>query len=148
MKRISITILIVTFIASAAIAAPRGRRGPGPQQERARGEILPPQLMAEFLGLTEAQAAQVEPLRETLRATLEPLREQQRSNHDEIRAAIDAGNTAKAGELLAANHALRQQMKTAHDAFKTSFEAMLTAEQKAKWAVYSEIAELRRHRPE
>ena len=58
MKRISITILIVTLVAAVAIAAPRGgRRGPGPQQERSRGEILPPQLFAEFLGLTEAQTA-------------------------------------------------------------------------------------------
>lgn len=148
MKRISITILIVTLVAAVAIAAPRGRRGSGPQQERSRGEILPPQLLAEFLGLTDAQTAQVEPLRETLRATIEPLREQKRANHDEIRAAIEAGDTAKAGELLAASHNLTQQMKAAHDAYATAFEALLTSEQKAKWAVYDEIAELRRQRAE
>ena len=150
MKRILIPTLIFVFIATSAIAGPRGpRRGPGPDgpgPERMRGEILGPEQFHEFLGLTEAQITQVEPLRETMRSTVEPLREQQRANHEEIRAAIDAGNTTKAAELMAANRALGEQIKAAHDAFKTSFEALLTSEQKAKYAVYDEILQLRRER--
>lgn len=37
----------------------------------------------------------------------------------------------------------RQQIKAAHDAFKASFEAMLTADQKAKFALYQELVERR-----
>ena len=118
MKRIAL-ILIVTFVAVAALAEP-GRPGRG-----GRGELLPPQALNEFLDLTEAQIAAVQPLRETLRATLEPLRDQVREN----------------GEF---NPAVAQQIKAAHDAFKASFEALLTPEQKAKLAIYDEIKELRR----
>jgi Spy/CpxP family protein refolding chaperone len=151
MKRISILALI-TLIAVAAFAAP-GRRpanaGPGgPGGQHGPREILPPPLLAQFLGLTEAQIAQIQPLRETLRTTVEPLREHQRANQEQIRAAVDSGNAAKAGELLVANHALREQMKAAHDTFETSFAAMLTPAQKAKWDVYREISHLRRERPE
>src|SRR5215213_2009411 len=147
MKRISILALI-TLIAVAAFAAPGpGRRGPanagpgGPGGQHGPGEILPPPLLAQFLGLTEAQIAQIQPLRETLRTTVEPLREHQRAKQEQIRAAVDSGNAAKAGELLVANHALREQMKAVHDAFDTSFAALLTPAQKAKWDVYREIAQ-------
>ena len=152
MKRISI-LTLVTLLAVAAIAAPgpgRGPRaadGPGPG---VAGEILPPPLLAQFLGLTEAQIAQIEPLRTTLRNTVEPLRDQLETNREQIRAAVEAGNAAQAGGLLVANHAIAQQIKTAHDTFATAFAALLTPEQKAKWAVYQEIVELRRdhERPE
>jgi len=145
MKRISM-ILILTLIAVTAIAAPGRGRGPGGAQgaQQGPGEILPPPLLAEFLGLTEAQIAQIQPLRETMRATIEPLREQQKANHEQIRAAVEAGNAAQAGQLLVANHNLGQQIKAARDTFETAFEALLTSEQKAKWDVYQEIVELRR----
>lgn len=152
MKRISIPILLITLIAVAAVAAPGPGRGPGggpgpgaPQgQHQGPGEILPPPLLAEFLGLTEAQIAQIQPLRETLRATVEPLAEQLRANQEQLRAAVDAGNAAEAGQLLIANHGIGQQIRAAHDTFQAAFEALLTSEQKAKWDVYQEISELRR----
>lgn len=147
MKRISLTILILTLITAAAIAAPRpGAGAPQPQQQGpgGAGEILPPPLLAQFLGLTEAQIAQVTPLRETLRATVEPLRDQMRENQEQIRAAVEAGNAAKAGELMVANYKIGQQIKAAHDAFQSAFEAILTSEQKAKLAIYEEIVALRR----
>jgi len=148
MKRILIFTLI-SLIAVAAIAAPGGRR---PQGQRGPGsgpnELLPPPQFTEFLGLTDAQVAQVEPLREKLRTTIEPLREQLRANQEQIRAAIDSGNAAQAGALMVANRNLRDQMKAAHDAFAASFEAILTAAQKSKFDVYREINELRHERPE
>lgn len=150
MKRIAIPILILTLVAMTAFAAPRpggGPPGPPPQQQQgpgAGGDILPPQLLAEFLGLTEAQTAAMATLRESMRATVEPLHEQQRANADAIRDAVEAGNAATAGSLLVANHAIGQQIKAAHDSFKTASDALLTAEQKAKLAVYQEIVELRR----
>ncbi len=145
MKRISM-FLVITLIGTAAMAAPGRRPQGGPPQVPgpAPNEILSPQALADFLDLTEAQIAQLQPLRETLRTTVEPLREQQRANQEQLRAAVEAGDAAQAGTLVVANHGLSQQMKAAHDAYEASFEALLTAAQKAKWDVYQEIAELRR----
>jgi Spy/CpxP family protein refolding chaperone len=151
MKRTLIALLILT-VATTAFAAPgrgpggpgadRGPQGPGPQS------LLPPPAIAEFLGLTEAQVAQIQSLREQLEATVQPLAEQQRANQQAIEEALAAGNAARVGELMLANYNLRSQMKAAHDAFKAGFEGVLTAAQQAKWAVYNEIVELRRQRPE
>ncbi len=146
MKRI-LNFTLISLIAVAAIAAPGGRRpqgqrGPGPGPN----ELLPPPQFADFLALTDAQIAQIEPLREKLRTAIEPLREQQRANQEQIRAALESGNAEQAGTLMVANRNLREQMKAAHDAFATSFEAILTAAQKSKFDVYREINDLRRER--
>lgn len=152
MKRTLITILTL-IVATAAVAAPprpgpgRGPQGMGPDGPGSRGR-LSPEATAEFLGLSEAQVAQYESLRQTLESAIVPLREQKRANGQAIEEAVAAGNSARAGELMIAGYNLRQQMKAAHDAFKTSFEAMLTAEQKAKWAVYQELSDLRGKRGE
>lgn len=154
MKRIPIFALITLFTV-AAVAAPgrgRGPQGPGQQapgpQAHGPAEILPPPLLAEFLGLTEAQIAQVQSLRDAQRAAVEPLREQQKANHEQIRAAVEAGNATEAGQLLIANHGLGDQIRAARETFETAFAALLTSEQKAKWDVYQEIVELRHQRPE
>lgn len=151
MKRTLITALVLILVATVAIAAPQRPggapgatapdgpgRGPG-----ARGE-LPPQLLAEFLDLSDAQITQAQALRETLHSSTQSVREQLRANREEIEAAVAAGDAAKAGQLLVASAALRAQLKTAHDTFKAGFEAMLNAEQKAKFAVYQELVELRK----
>lgn len=148
MKRITIAILLITTIAAAAVAAPRS--GPPPMNAQGPrpggpGE-MPPALLADFLDLTEAQSAQVQQFRETLRATTEPLHESMRANRQQLEAAAAAGDAARAGALAVANHQLAQQIKAARDAYKTSFESVLTAEQKAKFAVYQELMELRRDR--
>jgi Spy/CpxP family protein refolding chaperone len=148
MKRTLITILVLTMISAAAVAAPRGGRpGPGgPPPQNARGGDMPPGVFAEFLGLTEAQTAQIESLRETMRATTAPLHEQLEANHEEMRAAVEAGDAAKAGALAVAGHQLAEQIKSARDTFRAGVEGVLTAEQKAKFAVYQELVELRRER--
>ena len=141
MKRTLIAILIL-LAATVAFAAPQGRRmqGPGPRG----GALLPPPAFAEFLGLSAAQTEQVRTLRETERATVQPLAAQVRANQQQIEDALAAGNSARAGELVLANYKLRAQIKAAHDSFRTAFEALLDAGQKAKFAVYEEIVELRR----
>ncbi|HET8798431.1 MAG TPA: Spy/CpxP family protein refolding chaperone [Thermoanaerobaculia bacterium] len=149
MKR-TLIALVALMLTVAAFAAP-GRRpqaGPGGPQRGPGGGFLSPQLIAEFLDLSEAQKTQVQTLRESLRNTIEPLREQMRTNRQAIEAAVDAGNAQQAGQLLIAGKAIRDQIKTAHDNFETQFEALLTAEQKAKWAVVKELMELRRNQRE
>lgn len=158
MKRILIFTLTL-IIAIAAVAAPQQRRGPGPgpgAQERGdggpgrgpRGGGLSPEALADFLDLTEAQIAQADALRETQRAAIEPLREQMRANREALEAAIASGNAQQIGEATLAGKAIRDQIKAAHDAFETSFAALLTASQKAKWDVYQELASMRGGRPD
>lgn len=139
MKRITLGILVITMIAAAAVAAPHGGRGP------AGG---PPDLsiLAELLDLTEAQRAQIDALRASMRATTQPLHEQLQANREEMRAAVEAGDAAKAGALAVAAHQIAQQLKGARDAFLAGVEGVLTPEQKVKFAVYQELMELRRER--
>ncbi len=157
MKRMLVFTLTL-IVAIAAVAAPPQRRGPegaGPQGQRGpgpgggpRGAGLSPEALADFLDLTEAQIAQADALRKTQRAAIEPLREQMQANREALEAAIAAGNAQQIGEVTLANKALRDQVKAAHDAFETSFEALLTASQKAKWDVYQELAAMRGSRPD
>ena len=147
MKRILITTLLLTAIATTAMAAPRRGGGPGgPPPQDARGGEMPPALLAEFLGLTEAQTAQIQALRDTMQAAVEPLHETHKANHEQIRAAVEAGDAAKAGALMVANHQIAEQIKAARDAFRSGVEGVLTAAQKSKFAVYQELLELRRER--
>jgi len=158
MKR-TLTTLFTLTIAIAAFAQPRPGRnagapgaggpppgggmrrpgGPGP----GRG-VLPPAALAKFLSLSDAQQTQAQALHETLEATVKPLFEEQRANHEAVKAAIDAGDTTAAAKAMVEVDRVRDQIKAAHDAFKASFTAILTADQKAKFAVLDEIETLRR----
>ena len=160
MKRTLIALVVLTLAVPlfaqprGAMGPGRGPQGPGPQGPGPQGPgpaahaLLPPPALAEFLGLTEAQQTQIESLRTQTESTVQPLRDELRANQEAIEEAVAAGNAARAGELLIANSKLRAQIKAAHDAFKSGFEALLTAAQKEKWAVYQEIVELRGKRPE
>lgn len=115
---------------------PGGPGGPG-------GDLLPPDLFAQFLGISDAQKASIDALRTAFETATKPVQEQIRANNESLKTAVEAGGAAKAGQLLVANYALGQQLKTAADALKTSVDALLTTEQKAKLAVYNEIRDLR-----
>ena len=120
--------------------------GPGPNQGPPVELLSPPQ-MAIFLNLSDGQKASLQQIREAAQATVKPLAEQARANQEAIDAAVKAGDAAKAGQLLVANYAIGQQIKAALDAAKTASDAVLTAEQKAKLAIYREIVELQHQRP-
>ena len=64
MKRTLITTLILIVAVAAVAAPPRPRGGEGE-----------PHVLAEFLGLSDAQKAQIEPLRETMHAEIIAARE-------------------------------------------------------------------------
>jgi|GEM_PF-2834110 len=145
MKRTLIATLTM-MLAAAAVAAPPGRRAEGQRGDRAMARQA---RLAEILDLTEAQRTSVRALRETLKSTMQPLIEQRRANRAALKAALDAGDAAKAGELALANHNLRNKFKASRESFETSLAALLTAEQKAKWETVREMREMRgmrRHR--
>jgi Spy/CpxP family protein refolding chaperone len=140
MTRILISALILVLASPLAAAPPPQQANPQARD----GELLAPRALAELLDLTDAQKAQIAALRETLRNTAEPLHEQLRANREQLDAAIEAGNAQLIGELVLAGRALREQLQAARQSFGSSFEALLTPDQAAKWAVYEEIRELRR----
>lgn len=142
MKRILITTLTL-MLAAAAVAAPPGRRAEGQRGGRAMAR---PERLAAVLHLTESQRTSVRALAETMNATMQPLLEERRANREALKAAVEAGNAAKAGELAIANHNLRNEFKAARESFHNSVAALLTAEQKAKWEMARELRQSRRHR--
>jgi Spy/CpxP family protein refolding chaperone len=142
MKRSLILAFLFVF-AAVAFAAPPER----PQQGGGGRALLPPGGLAEYLSLSDAQVTQARALRETVKSTIAPLRDQMRANREAMQTALAAGDTAKAGELALAARNIGQQMKDAQQSFETSFAAMLTPEQKAKWDAYQQILELRGRRP-
>ncbi len=154
MKRITIiTLIVLTMVAATAIAQPRPHAGPGgppPQGAQGpggpRGPEMSPQMLAEFLDLTEAQISAAQALRDAARATIEPLHATMQTNREALEAAVKAGDAAKAGTLAVANYQIAQQIKAARDASRTKFEALLNAEQKAKLAILEELKELRHNR--
>ena len=122
MKR-TVILILVMLMATAAVAGPERRAGGA----GGRHSLLPPGKVAEFLSLSESQVEQAKALRAAMRETVAPLREQ-------LRAKPEAENARE----------LREQIRAAADSFEASFAAMLSDEQKAKWAVYREIAQMRR----
>lgn len=128
MKRLSITIALVTLVASIAIAQQPRRMGPPP----------PPRLN-EFLNLTAAQETQIDALHESMRATIDPLFEQKRSAEEQLRALADSANPdpTAVGRQFLAMHAIDQQIKSAHDAMEQKVAALLTADQKVKFDAFN-----------
>lgn len=137
MKRTLIAALILTFTAAAMAAPPGGRGGRGMRQ---------PGRLADLLDLTESQRASVQALRDAMKSKMQPLIEERRANREALKAALDAGDAAKAGELAVANHNLRRQFRAAHESFQTSVAALLTPAQRAKWEVARELREMRQTR--
>jgi Spy/CpxP family protein refolding chaperone len=116
------TILGVAAIAllSAQTAAPRmgaGRRAMA--QTRQRGAARQ-KLLAGYLGLTDAQQAQMKSIRDNSRLAAQPIRQQLRQNRADMRAAVQAGKPvdqiaaaqgALMGKLIAIRANTREQMR-------------------------------------
>ena len=127
MKRLSITIALVTLAASIAVAQPQRRPGP------------PPPRLNEFLNLTAAQETQIDALHESMRATIDPLFEQKRAAEEQLRALAESANPdpTAVGKQFLAMHAIDQQIKSAHDAMEQKVAALLTSDQKLKFEAFN-----------
>ncbi len=148
MKRtisIAALILVTTMAFAETSQQAKPPQGGGPGLVSGGGELLSPGQLAKFLNLSEAQKTSLQQIHETLQTTVKPLANQIRGNQEAIEAAAKSGDAAKAGQLIVANYGLSQQIKNANDAARTASDALLTAAQKAKLAIYLEIVELRRH---
>jgi len=139
---------VLTAVAAAAVAAlpwaglaqaqdppapPHGHEfGPG-RPGGPGGPGFGPRL-AEELGLSDDQKAQLDALRTKQRETLRPLMESARQAHEAFQAALDADNAdaPTIGRAALAMKAAEKKLRAAHETAFEEMKAILTAEQVAK----------------
>lgn len=134
MRKMNLTVLgtaalalaLGSVVASAQPPGPDGPLGVGPQMGRAEG-------MARFLGLSEAQKAQVQKLMEGRRAEHEALREQVEKNREQLEKALEGAtpDPVTVGELVIEGHHLREQGRALREVQDKAVRAILTPEQQA-----------------
>jgi Spy/CpxP family protein refolding chaperone len=135
---------LMTTVAAAALAALPWvgvvqAQPPGPPPGREFGPGGPggpgfgPRL-AEELGLSDDQKAQLEALRGKQRETLRPLMESARQAHEAFQAALDADrpDATAIGQAALVMKAAETKLRAAHDAAFEEMKAILTPEQAAK----------------
>lgn len=143
MKRHQPTILTALALLAAlttftALAQPPGR-GPGHGPFGPLGGRL-----AEFLDLTEEQQAGARQLAEQAHDAIQPLLEEQHSLRQEIGEVLESEDPAPArvGELVLEARALREQLEQARQSFEEDFTALLTAEQRDRFALLQEARQI------
>jgi Spy/CpxP family protein refolding chaperone len=113
---------------SAAMAQPPppGERGPG-MGRAAR--------MANFLGLTDQQQAEIKKLMEAGRGDRQGIWEKLKTNREAMQQALGNPNPdpAAVGELAIEAHKLHQQMQSLRDAQDNAIRDLLTPDQKVKF---------------
>jgi Spy/CpxP family protein refolding chaperone len=119
-------VLLATLGAAWPVAAEAADHLPRCHDRRA---------IAKFLGLSKDQAAQWRALTRELYETTDPLHEQIEPLSDQLRDLL-AGAPApvEVGQLVIDIDALRDEIRAARAEFTADFEAILTPEQRVKWA--------------
>jgi Spy/CpxP family protein refolding chaperone len=133
------TVAAAAFAALPWVGVVHAQEPPGPPHGREFGPGGPggpgfgPRL-AEELGLSEDQKAQLEALRGKQRETLRPLMESARQAHEAFQGALDADNAdaAAIGQAALAMKAAEKKLRAAHDAAFEEMKAILTPDQAAK----------------
>ena len=144
MKTLALSLLLAAALPLAA--QPRGNgpngggppgpgNGPGPGgPPPVMGAPSPEEVLKDVLGLSDAQLTQLHTLLDSRRTAGEALRTQLENAHKALHDAVEATtpDPAAVGNAVLAVRGLEKQLQTAGDSFKTAFEALLTADQKAK----------------
>lgn len=132
---------VVTLSATLAIAAPHGGMKGGKHGRHGGGFG---QRMAEKLNLTDAQKQQMRDLQKSFRENNKQVFADAHALRKEMRAAKEAGDTAKLESLKPQMEAQRAQMKQLHDAQQTRILTILTPEQRTQWEAMKAEREQRR----
>jgi Spy/CpxP family protein refolding chaperone len=123
--------LFRTTVLSAAMGGlllaqgPMGRGAGMHARGGAMGEV-----MAGYLGLTDAQKTQIKAIHQDARTQAQPIRQQLRQNHQDLRAAIKTGGPVES--LAAAQGNLIGQLTAIRAKSQEQVRKVLTAEQLAK----------------
>ena len=137
-------VAVVALSTSLAVAAPEGGKGHG---GRKHGKQEFGEKLAAKLNLTQAQKDQIQQIRKSNLEQNKAFFEQARATRQALRAAKDAGDTAKVEALKGTLEAQRTQFQQIRDAERTQILALLTPEQKAQFeAMKAERAQHRKHK--
>jgi Spy/CpxP family protein refolding chaperone len=129
MKKWFTAAAVLTLSSTLAFAAPHeGRGGKHGRGGREFGERF-----AQKLNLTDAQKQQLQDVQKSFRDENKAFFDTMRDTHRQIRAAKEAGDTAKLEALKATAKSQREQMKQLRRAKMQRVEALLTSEQRAQW---------------
>ena len=113
-----------------------GGRGRGPG---GKGRIgMRGAMMAEFLGLTEAQQADIKKIRTAAREQSQPVRKQLRAKRKALGEAVKAGDTFKIETLASEHGKLQGQLVAIRAKTRVDAKNVLTPEQQQKWSSFQE----------
>jgi Spy/CpxP family protein refolding chaperone len=132
---------VMTSVAAAALAlggwvAMAQAQGPGSPapHDRGYGRGFAGPRLAEALGLSDDQKAQLDALRSKQRETMRPLMEAVRQAHDALKKSMDADSPdpATVGQAALTLNAAEKKLRAAHEAAFEEMKSILTPEQQAK----------------
>jgi protein CpxP len=130
MKKLTTAVAVTLLGASLAFAAPHeGGKGFG----HGRHHGMFGKKLAEKLGLSDAQKAQIKDIRKASREENKAFFQQTHATMKEFFAAKKAGDTAKVDSMKPTIDAQRAQMKQLRTADEAKIASVLTAEQNAQW---------------
>lgn len=141
MKRISMAAVAILILMTANVFA-QGPRPGGP------GPGGPPNnsALADYLALTNEQKAAWETIQSAFRASADALHAQERTLGEQLRTALDGTDANTIGTLMLQIRSIHQQIRAAKDAADAKFAALLTPEQKVKFAAFQAAVEFLQHR--
>jgi hypothetical protein len=143
MKRISIATLAILILMTATAFAqgrPPGGPGPGPGGPGPNNSPL-----ADYLALTTEQKTAWESIQSEFRASAETLHSQERTLGEQLRTALEGTDATTIGTLMLQVRAIHEQIGAAKEAADAKFAALLTADQKVKFAAFQAAVEFLRH---
>lgn len=156
MKRMKLAAFALAAVAGMALAAaafpgqegrgPHGPHGPGGPHGPRGGSMV--EHLARALDLTEAQKAQVKQIEDSLRESTKSLHEQlAKSGGGPMDGFKDGFDEAAVRSAAQARAAVQVELDVAHARAASQVYALLTAEQKAKFAELRQQFEQRRPGP-
>jgi Spy/CpxP family protein refolding chaperone len=125
------TAAVLALSSTLALAAPHDGKGGRHGRGGRGGEFS--QRFAEKLNLTDAQKQQIKDIQTSFREQNKAFFESTRETRQQMRAAREAGDTARFESLKATAQGQREQMKQLHQAQMQKVTAVLTPEQRTQW---------------
>ena len=131
MKKAITAVAVLALSGTLAFAATEGQQGFGGHGRHHRHGMFGKK-MAEKLGLSDAQKAQIKDIKKATREANAAFFEQARATHKEFWEAKKAGDQAKIDSLKPTLESQRAQMKDIRKAEMAKITSVLTPDQQAK----------------
>jgi len=144
MKRISLAAFAALVLIAGNVLAqhpgpggpPGGPGGPGPNNSA----------LADYLALTSQQKASWETIQSDFRASAESLHTQEHALAEQLQTALEGNDATAIGTLMLQIRGIHEQIHAAKDASDAKFAALLTSDQKVKFAAFQAAVEFLQQR--